>query len=157
MKTRPIIRIADRRLELQSAVCAIVEVHRYFGTLTDVSVLLRLTDEQIQRAPEVNDYRIRYFCAGCCAGLYREYPAHRADEYCAFLNQLHAMQMESWRRALAALDEQTTGLWVEYWKIIIGKCGGSLEQSKAHVRDRFSGLEAEYGAILNEAYKIARI
>lgn len=155
MKTRPVKTIGECLEDIKSAANAVKAVHDHFGTLTDITALLNLTDDQIQDAPIINEYRIDFFCEGCAAGLLRDYPAHDLDQYRAFLNQLFAMQVESWGRTVEGVHDLTVDLWAQYWRVMVEKCGG-WQAAKEAVKGKFKGLEYEYGEILNESYKKAK-
>lgn len=155
MKTRPVKTIGQCLEDIKSATIAVTAVRNHFGTLTDLTALLSLTDEQIQDAPILNDYRIDFFCEGCAAGLLKEYPPHHLEEYRAFLNQLLAMQMESWGRTVEGVDNLTVDLWAGYWEMMCKKFGG-WDNAKKAVKEQFKGLEGVYGEILNQSYKKAK-
>lgn len=155
MKTRPVRTIGECIEDIKFAANAAHNLQDYWGTLEDVSVLACATHEDAYNQPYTSEAIAVLFWEGCRVGLFQNFPPHKADLYRAFLDQCHTMHLEAYGREVKKSNDITLELWAEYWRIIVDKCGG-WQAAKDYMREKFKGLEYEYGEILNESYKKAK-
>lgn len=155
MKTRPVLTIGDVIEDIKYAANIAHDLMKYWGTLEDVSVLVKATHSEIYNQPYTLPYVANMFWEGCRVGLFQNFPPHKADQYRAFIDQCHVMYLEAWSREIEKGYAQDVEMWAGYWRLMAKKCGGWPE-AKTAMKERFKGLENEYGQILNESYKKAK-